>query len=195
MYMQMKNLEEGKKMGSYSNAAKGMKLLFLSQIGAIISAVFAVIPFIGIIGAIAAVVFGVLGVYGLYVAGSDVEGCKKAMILTIVNVVVSLLGSFFWESFFSIVSQILSLAIVYLVCKSIGEALSNIGDSKTAAFGATTSKLYIVCYAIAIVLTIIGLIPLIGIVAKIISVPVAIVELVASIMYIMFCYKSYNSLQ
>ena len=182
-------------MGSYANAGKGMKLLFLSQIGAIISAVFAVIPFIGVIGVIGALVFGVMGVYGLYVAGQDVEGCKLAMMLTIVNVVVSLLGGFFWKSFFSIVSQILSLAIVFLVCKSIGEALSNIGDSKIAAFGATTSKLYIVCYAIAIVLTIIGLIPLIGIVAKIISVPVAIVELVASIMYIMFCYRSYNSLQ
>lgn len=182
-------------MGSYANAGKGMKLLFISQIGAIISAVFAVIPFIGVVGAIAAAAFGIVGVYGLYVAGQDVEECKKAMTLTLVNVIVSVVGAFVLKSVLGIVSNILSVVIVYLVCQGIGNALRNVGDSKSAAFGDTTSKMYVVCYAIAIILSIIGLIPLIGIVAKVLLVPVAIVELVAGIRYIMFCYKSYNSLQ
>lgn len=182
-------------MGSYANAAKGMKLVFISQIGAIICTVFAIIPLIGVLGVIGSLAFSVLALYGLYLAGQDVEGCKKAMILTIVNAVVSVIGAFALKSILAIVSEILSLAIVYLVCKSIGEALNNSGDSATAAFGEKTAKIYVVCYIFSIVLSIIGLIPLINIVAGILSIPVVIVQFVAGIMYIMFCYKSYNSLQ
>ena len=77
-------------MGTYSNVAKGLKLVFVAEIVAIAAAVFAMIPFIGVIGSIASVVCAIIVLVGIKTAGADAEGYNKAFNLSIANIIVSI---------------------------------------------------------------------------------------------------------
>jgi len=88
-------------MGNYQNAGAGLKKMFIASLGAVICTVLMIIPLINIIAAIAAIVFAVLSIVGLYGAGKDIEGCKTAFIITIINLVVSVLGNVFSSGVFS----------------------------------------------------------------------------------------------
>ena len=75
-------------MNNYPNVGAGLKKMFIAQIGIIVCTVLAIIPIINIIAGIGAIVFAVISIVGLYGAGKDIEGCKKAFIITIVNIVI-----------------------------------------------------------------------------------------------------------
>lgn len=185
-------------MYNLQNAGPGLRKMFIASIGAIICAVLAIIPIINIIAAAAAIVFAVISIVGLYQAGKDIEGCKTAFILTIVNLVVSILGNFLkigiLEAIISIVGYILGLLITYYVCTSVADVMKQNGAADVAQKGYTVWKINLVCYIVEIVVTILALIPIINIIAGIVSILIAIVSLVGSILYMIFLNASANTL-
>lgn len=185
-------------MNNYPNVGGGLKKMFIAQIGALICVVLAVIPFINIIAAIGAIVFAIISMVGLYGAGKDIEGCKLAFTITIINIVLSIVASFFSGStffslIFSIAEEVCSFLVVYFVCTSVGTALKEIGAADVAAKGETIWKINFVCYAASIVISILALIPFLSVIAGIVSIIVGIISIVAGVLYMIFLYKSYQA--
>lgn len=184
-------------MGNYQNAGAGLKKMFIAQIGAIICGVLAVIPVINILAAIGILVFMVISLVGLNGAGKDIAGCKTAFMITIINMVVSVLAAFFKTgivgTIISIAGEVLSLLIIYFVCTSVAEALRQIGANDAADKGITVWKLNLVCYIILIVVQILVNVPVLAIIAGVVAIITGIVSLVASILYMVFLNKSYKA--
>lgn len=187
-------------MYSYENAASGLKKMFTAQVGAIICVVLMMIPFIGLIGLVGVFVFGIMSLIGLNSAGKDIEGCKTAFTLTIVQMVVSVIGNLagtgVFATVFSVVNDILALLIVRAVCLSVAEVMENLNRQDVADTGRSVWKINLGCYVVDIVLTILAVIPVLGTVLAVAgSVVTVILSLVAGIMYIMFLSKSYQALE
>ena len=70
-------------------ASKGLKKMFIAQIGGTVCIVLAVLPLINIVAVIAALAFSILSIVGLYEAGRNIDGCKTAFMLTIANMALS----------------------------------------------------------------------------------------------------------
>ena len=176
----------------YANAGKGLKTMFKAEIGAIICAVIMIIPIIGtIIGGIGMVVFSIMSIYGLYVASQDFAGLKTAFLLTIANLVLSLLALIpVVGTFFSLVSSVVSMMIIYFVCNSMSDSLIGMGHADVSSLGKTVWKIVLVCTILDVIFTLIGLIPLIGFLAKVLNVFVSIVSFVGSIMYLVYLSKA-----
>ncbi len=184
-------------MEKYQNAASGLKMLFIAQIGAIVCTVLAIIPFVNILAGIGAIVFLVLNLVGMYRAGKDIEGCNKAFILSVVSLILSILKLIpvsILQLLINLASSVISFLIVYLVCTSVAEVMKEFGAEDIASTGNTVWKINLICYAAAIVISILSLIPLIKVIAGVLNIVVLIVELVAGVMYIMFLYKSSQKL-
>ena len=117
-------------MYGYENAASGLKKMFTAQVGAIICVVLMMIPFIGVIGLIGVFVFAIMSLIGLNSAGKDIEGCKTAFTLTIVQMVVGVIGNLagtgVFATVFSVVNDILALLVVRAVCLSVAEVMDQL---------------------------------------------------------------------
>ena len=187
-------------MYSYENAASGLKKMFTAQVGAIICVVLMMIPFIGLIGLVGVFVFAIMSLIGLNSAGKDIEGCKTAFTLTIVQMVVGVIGNLagtgVFATVFSVVSDILALLIVRAVCLSVAEVMDQLNQQVVADKGRSVWKINLGCYVADIILTILAVIPVLGTVLAVAgSVITVILSLVAGIMYIIFLSKSYQALE
>ena len=187
-------------MQPYNNTASGLKNMFIAEIGIIICSVIAVIPLLGFIGGIGSLVFLVISLIGLNSAGKDIEGCRNAFTLTIVQLIISVLSGFFGTGFLStvlaIVNDILALLIVRSVCLSVADVMDSLGHQEIAGKGRTVWQINLVCYVITIILSIIAIIPLLGVVlAAFGGIITGILSLIASILYMIFLSKSYKVLE
>ena len=187
-------------MYGYENAASGLKKMFTAQVGSIICVVLMMIPFIGVIGLIGVFVFTVMSLIGLNSAGKDIEGCKTAFTLTIVQMVVGVIGNLagtgVFATVFSVVSDILALLIVRAVCLSVAEVMDQLNQQVVADKGRSVWKINLGCYVADIILTILAVIPLLGTaVAAVGGFVTTLLSLVASILYIMFLSSSYKALE
>lgn len=185
----MENLQEAK---------SGLKKMFIAQIGSVACVVLMLIPLINIIAALATLVFLVLSIVGLYQAGKDIEGCKTAFLLTLANLVVSVLKSFLGigilGTILTLASAAISLAVIYFVCTSVSEVMTKIGSSDVAKNGHTVWMINLICTAATVLITILALIPVLNVIANFASYIVAIASLVGSVLYMIFLYKSSNAI-
>ena len=183
-------------MENYQNAGSGLKMMFIAELGTIICTVLMVIPIINILAVIGALVFLIISMVGLYSAGKDIEGCKTAFYITIINMVVSVLNAIFKTgivgTIFTLAGSVLSLLVVYYVCTSVAEALQTKGAADYARKGLTVWKINLVCTIITMVITVLNLLPFMVFVTAIVTVVVGIVSLVAMILYMIFLYNSYK---
>lgn len=178
-------------MRSYPKAAGGLKLLFIAEILAIVAAVLALVP---LVGAILAIVAQVLILVGLYQAGGDDEGYKTAFIITIVNLVVSVVSVFaggVFASILSIVSTILNLAVVYFVVNTTGNLAHSMGKDELSTRGEKVWKLYLICAVASIVITLLSFIPAL---AAALGILLAIFQIIAYILYLIFLNKAAQAL-
>ncbi len=175
-------------MGTYSHAANGLKKVFMAQIISIIAAVLAIIPGLGIISLIGAILCLILSVIGLNEASMDHSGFRTALILSVVNIIISLFtsGDGWLSAIMSIVSSILSLASLYYVCHTASYLLRNLGETAIAANGDTVWNINLICTVAAVICSILAVVPLINILASLASVIIVIVSLIAGIMYMVF---------
>lgn len=175
-------------MGTYSHAANGLKKVFMAEIISIIAALLSAIPGLGIIGIIGGILCLILSVIGLNEASMDDTGFRTALILNVVNIVISLFtsGDGTFNAIMSIASSVLSLASLYYVCHSASGLLRNIGQNSIAANGDTVWNINLICTIAAVICGILSIIPLINILAALASIIIVIVEIVAAIMYMIF---------
>lgn len=185
-------------MENFQNAGSGIKKMFIASVGAAVCAVLMVIPIVNLLAIIGTFVFGIISLVGLYGAGKDIDGCQKAFMLTIINIVISVvsipLGSGFLGAILSIAEYVLNFMVVYLVCTSVGSVMNQIGALEAAQKGETVWKINAVCYGVMIVVAVLGNIPVLNILAAIASIVVAIAALVAAVLYMIFLNKCSQAL-
>lgn len=97
-------------------------------------------------------------------------------------------------SLLSIISTIISLAIIYFVCSTTGNLLLSQGESALAQRGQTVWTINLVCAIVSVVLSLLMWIPLLNILAVVGVIVVMIAELVGYILYMMFLSSSYKLL-
>lgn len=173
-------------MNDYTTAGRGLNKMFYGQI-------LCILGFLPLVGWIAAIVGLILFLVGLNEAGRADAGYRTAFLVTIANLVVSLLSGVL--GILSIVSDILAIAAVYLVCITTANLLFSKGDPATAGRGLFVWKLYAACMVVEIICAALALIPLINLLAWVVLVITAIMSLVGGILYLMFLYRASKSLQ
>jgi len=169
--------------------SKALKWLFIAQILSILS-------FIPIAGAILAIIGFVLNILALYGASKLQPGYHTAFVASIAGIVLSIIAAFAGDGIFgsiiSILSTVISLAIIYFVIDTTNGLLRGYGEDEIAAKGDKVWKLNLICAIAAVVLTVVLIIvPLLGAVLGII---IGIVEIVAYVLYLIYLHKSYNAL-
>ena len=181
-------------MNQFPKAANGLKLMFYGEILAIIGIFLTLI----LIGPIISLVGGIMVLVGLYQAREDVEGYGTTFMLSIIGIILDIIGMFFsggvMASLLSIISTIISLAIVYFVCTTTSNLLHCVGAVETEQRGRTVWNIYLICNIISVVLTLLLFIPLLNVLAVVGMLMAAIAQLVGYIMYLQFLNSSYKLL-
>ncbi len=177
---------------NFVTAGKGLQLMFW---GAIANLGGHFIPFLGRIIIIAA---ALVSLYGLYIAMSAHENFKMAMYMEIAAVVVSILGAIFAKGILGgimdIAGAVVSFLILYYVCTGAAALLTAKGDRAQADKANLIITLNLVCTVVSVVCILVGWIPLINILAWAVAVLSGIVAIVATVLQLIFYYKSSQSL-
>ena len=177
---------------NFVTAGKGLQLMFWGAIAALVGAF---IPFLGGIIIIAA---GLVSLYGLYIAMPTHENFKMAMYMEIAAVVVSILGAIFSKGILGgimdIASAVVSFLILYYVCTAAAALLTAKGDRVQADKANLIITLNLVCTVVSVVCVLVGWIPLVNILAWAVAVISGIVAIVATVLQLIFYYKSSKSL-
>ena len=178
-------------MKQYPNAANGLKLMFYGEILTIIAPLFLLVPWVG---TILILIGGVLSLVGLNQAGSDDAGYRTAFVLTIVNLVLSIVVLFVGDGFLAtligLCSSVLSLLIVYYVCITTANLLHSIGEENLSSRGRTVWMINLICTVVGVVISLLMYIPILNVLAMAASIIMVIVQLIGYILYLMFLYGS-----
>lgn len=158
--------------------SKALKWIFIASI-------LNLFPIVSIVGFI-------LNLLALYGAGKLQKGYNTAFTLSIAGIVVSVIDAFVGKGVFgslvSIVSTVISLAILYFVITTTNGLLS---DGELIAKGEKVWKINLICTVAAVVLTLLAFIPLL---AGFLAIIVFIVEIVATVLYLIYLYNSSKAL-
>lgn len=193
------DLEEISRMGNLANAGAGLKKMYIASVGALICVVLAFIPVVNILAAVGALVFMVMSMIGLHQTGNDIEGCRTAFTLTIVNIIISVVGAFFHSGIMHIIvviaGYLISAMVTYLVCNSVGEVMNRIGAMEAARKGETAWKINAVCYVLLTVIAVAQSLPVFGFLTSLIgSLIVLVLSVIASVFYMLFLGQSSHAL-
>ena len=177
-------------MYSQSAVSKGLALLFAGQI----IGLFTIIPFGS--GILPRVSFSVT-IIGFYALSKVNHDYNNAFALVIANLVIGILMLIFSSGFLndvlSIVSTIIDFLVVYLVCNTTAGYLSGVNERLVSRAGFIW-RMYLICMIVILACTVLAMIPFMYLIAGVIIVITAIVQLVASILYIIFLYQSQKAL-
>ena len=172
-------------MRSYPNAARGLRLIFWSQVLPIIGAILSWTVILYFIGAILILVGYVMYLVGLNKAKVDDPGYGTAFTLAIVELVLTIVGMFLPGVVIltSVISPILDLVILYLVCMTTARLAVSVGRDDIARTGRTVIGVVLTLLTLVMPLAMLGI-------AVVISAITAIASLVGAILYIVFLYKA-----
>lgn len=180
----------------YAAAGRGLKLVVISVLVGIVAGLFAWIPFLGILLTVAG---PAVAVYGYYIAAKGHPDYTLAMYLSIAGVVLGLLQAilgnvFLIGSLLGIANIVCNALIVHIVCGATATLLDACGK-QVRPEGALVWKIYVACALISAVLSLLGYIPVINILAGLLLVPVAIAMVVAAVLYLVFLWNAGKSLE
>lgn len=193
----------GVSMSNYPAAALGLKIMFWAEIISIAASLFSAIPLIGIVGSSVSVVCFVVTILGVYIAGRDDEGFKKAFILTIIALassLVSLVFGFipfigeFLSSIMGVIAAVFGLIVKFYIITTIAGILRSVGEDAVADKGKTVWIIVMICTAADAVISLLVLIPALKIMADLLTAVFAAVEIVGSVLYLIYLYNSYKAL-
>jgi hypothetical protein len=180
---------------NYPNASQGLKLVFYGEIVMIIGLLLVWVP---LVGSLIIIVGGILDIVGLNKAMADDNGYQTALILSVVNIVVSAVSNFAGDgvvgSLMSLVSTVVSLGVTYYVVTTTCNLLHSVGAADIEAKGKTVWTINLVCAVVSVVLDVLMLVPIIQILAAVGAFIVAIVTLVGYVLYLLFLNKAYPAL-
>ena len=178
-------------------AGRGLRLMFVSQLLALIGGLMREGILVGILN-LAAVI---MGIGALNVAAPSHPYFSRAFWLNIVRLVLTGLTIFSGAYeltglaiVFSMVGLALDAYIVYLVCTAAGQILILNGYATLAAKGATVWKVNLFCTIALACFMVMALEPILLILAGVLVIGTAIATLVGSILYLKFLSNAYHIL-
>lgn len=179
---------------SYAIAGKGLKNMFTGQIIALAAIpVMILSPLISIILIMGG---GIISIVGLCQAMPAHENYRKAVIMLVAGVVLSVVANLAAGSpvgtFFGAVGDVVSLLQIYFVCTATSILLRELGYEREAASGDLVWKLNAACYLVIIAASVVALVS--TLLGGIVAIVTGIVGIAASIIYIVFLNKSYKAL-
>lgn len=185
---EFRSMREGNNMNfSKEQAAKGLRLLFWAAIVAL----FSWIPLVGIVAA-------VLNLYALYTLSTAAPGYKTAFYVNIISLVITVISMFFKEGFMagilSAAVSALSFLSVYFICSTTASDFLGSYHADLVSKARMIWMLYAVCTVVMLICKVLIYIPLINIGAALLAFVVAIVQIVAGILYLVFLWKSQKAL-
>lgn len=118
-------------MVKYPNAASGIKKVFLAKIIGVIGVPLAFIPGIGALllmtCTVAATIFNV---WGILEASKDHNGYQTALVFTVADLIFTVVRTFISDGAISSVlafaGDVMEIAVLYYICKTTGELLSDL---------------------------------------------------------------------
>lgn len=176
-------------MNIYATAGLGLSYLFWGKI----ITLFGVLPLVGVVALIIGTIVSLYGLYTMSKAGDDYT---LALVLTVVGMVFNIFSpeggilGFLCETAITL----MNVAVFYLICSKTGQLLCGV-DNATAAQGEAIWKAILVCAAIQIVCDILMCVPIVSILALVISAVAILAQAVVSILYLVFLWKSQKALQ
>lgn len=180
----------------YELAGGGLKLMFWGEIVTIAAVPAAVLS--AILGVICVLAGGIMCLVGLSKAGAAHQNFRSAMVMTVAGMVLSVLGNMFSRGFLggivTIAASVVSFLVTYYVCTASGMLLESKGDLAQADRAALIWKLFGGCTAVSVLCILVGWIPLLNLLAAVPAVIAGVVSLVASVLYLIFLYRAYQSL-
>lgn len=176
---------------------KSLKLLF---IGEILAAVSAVLGDSGLAG-LASLAALILNLIALSMAAPTHPYFRTAfqvnialIVLGVVQVILTLTGMMVLAILAVIAEAVLGVLNVYLICTAAGQFLTVNGYAALAAKGAVVWKLYLICSVAMMVFMVLILVPFVQIIAVFLVIGTTIAMLVGAILYMVFLYNAYHAL-
>ena len=174
----------------YRSAGRGLYLVFWGQIVGLFSGVPG-------LGGIAELVSLVLTLYGLYLAANCDGGYQTAMYLTVAGIVLGVLGLFWSQgtmgNLVGIAQDVVALLQVYFICGTTAQLLYEIGESNEAGRGILVWRINLICYLVAIGLSL--LLFLLAPLAWVLAICMMVALLVAGILFLIFLWNSQKVFQ
>lgn len=176
-------------------AGKGLQYVFWGVIASLAGTLLSFVPLVGLVLLLAGIA---CEIYGYITAAKSDTGYMNAVFCLGGNLVAEflkgILGTGVLASLFGVISSILSLAAVYFMCQTTGRLLEA-SHPELAIRAAMLWKLYLACAVVSVVCAVLGVIPLIGILAGVLGWVVALAMLVADVLYLIFLYQAQNALR
>lgn len=190
----------------YAVAGGGLKLMFIGSLIAMFS-------FVPLIGGLLSLGGGITALIGLIKTTSADPGYKKAVTMLILQIVSVLgvaitagmavggaiggsgglaAGGLILMVIVSILMFVFAFLQTYHVCNTTSSLLRAVGEENIAANGDLVWKLNGICYIISAIATVLAVF-LTGL-ANLLSTLVTIIGLIASVLYVIFLYRSQQSM-
>lgn len=178
-------------------AGKGLKLLYISQVLNVISAILGE----GVLPGLVSLVALILAWVGLSTAAPTHPYFRTALqvnialvVLDVVSIVLTGLQLAVPAVLLLIAEMVLNVLSVYLVCTAAGQLLTVNGYVPLAAKGVTVWKLYLACSVAVVVFMVLSLVPFLLFVAGVLVLGTTVAMLVDIVLYMIFLYHASNAL-
>lgn len=176
-------------------AGKGLYYVFWGVIALLAGTILAFVPLMGLVLLLAGIA---CQIYGYVIAAKSDTGYMNAVFCLAGNLAAvflkGIIGTGLLASLLGVVSSILSLAVVYFMCQTTGRLLE--ADHPDLAVRAVMLwKLYLACTVVDVVCSVLGVIPLIDILAGVLGWVVSLAAVVADVLYLIFLYQAQKALR
>lgn len=176
-------------MSGYTQAAQGLRKMFLAEILMIAGVLTAPL----VVGVIPALVGQVVYLMGLYQARQDNPDYGSAFTLTLVGLAARFLAGL-WsesrlESLLDLLASILSFVVVYLICSATGVLLGSLGQDGLARMGRTVWMVNLVCVLVRAVMVLLFF-PALLLLFLPGMVLITLAELAGGVLFLVFLYRS-----
>lgn len=177
-------------------AGKGLQYVVWGVFAVLAGRVLSFVPLVGLVLLLAGLA---CEIYGYVVAAKSDTGYMNAVFCMAGSLAALFLGAFIGKgsvlgSLMAVAASILSLAGVYFMCQTTGRLLE--ANYPELAFrSAMLWKLYLACTVVGVVCSVLGVIPLIGILAKLLGWVVSLAMVVADVLYLIFLYQAQKALR
>ena len=178
-------------------AGKGLKLLFVGEILAAISAVLGESG----LASLASLASLILSLIALNMATPAHPYFRTAfqinialIILGVLQVVLALTGMMVLAILTVIAEAVLGVLNVYLICTAAGQLLTVNGYAALANKGVIVWKLFLVCSVAMVVFMVLLVVPFIQIISAFLVIGTAVAMLIGAVLYMVFLYNAYHAL-
>lgn len=177
-------------MSIYSNASKGLKLMFIAQIIDIISVFVPHKSFNPLYIILSLLTFGCT-MFGIYLISTDIDECKKAFLYAVAEAGLHIIYSLSGLGILNLAAFIVDVVIVYYITHGVGEALSDYNCPKLASLGETVFKINCNILKIVACVYIASIVPILGLAVALSSaIFLLIAELAFGILFMFFLIRS-----